>query len=204
MASRDVVVTVSEGEVQATLAGLREAIEEGMTAFNRALQLTATLEANDGWRLLGYRSLAACIAAEVGLTRQRAYQIIDEMKGQKLVARPKTGLVGGPAAKHDRSAPVTRVDREHIEEYDEAVQVTDDEYSQVGPDDEDYPQTDGEEFRAPARSRRSEVQAVLDAATLIVDADQSVLDAITMEQRREFQFTFIEARNRLDALIGTP
>lgn len=195
MAGADVVVMMTEAQAHAALAEIEAMLEAGYSSFERAMRLAATFDKDEGYKVLGYRSLAACIAGELGLSRQRGYQLIDQMKGQKLVARPKTGLVTGPTAKRERALPVTRVDREHIEDYDEAQQVaSDDEYTQV----------ESDERNGSAPTSRSAVQIVLDAATAIVDADLSVLAAVTYEQRVEFQYTFIEARNRLDSLVGTP
>lgn len=182
----DLTVLMTETEARSRTEMIRRSFDEGVASLQQALSLTEAFDEAEGWRVLGYRSLAGFLAGELGLSRSRGYQLIDEMKGRKMIARPKTGM-STTVTKTRRSLPVRSVDREHIEEIDEAAQV----------DPE-------EQQRGVARVSSGAVQAFIDAVNAIVDVGPAVIAAITDDQRRENQFTFIEARNRLDSLVGTP
>lgn len=85
-------------------------LESGLSAMERASAVVAELDAREGYRALGYRSLAACLADELKVTRQRAYAVLAEMRGRALL----TEAVGAPI-------PVTVRDAQAIARHPEVA-----------------------------------------------------------------------------------
>jgi len=84
------VVLMSADEAGRSLAEIRRALENAVSTFERAHVLCQAFDQAEGWRALGYRSLAACLAFELQMTRSRAYDLITKMKASVLIEE-KTG-----------------------------------------------------------------------------------------------------------------
>lgn len=89
------VVLLNEAEARSAIAAIREAMESSIDSFDRAMALARGFEQGEGYRALGYRSMGACLANELALSRSRAYQLIDQMKASILISEE----TGEPPAK---------------------------------------------------------------------------------------------------------
>jgi len=87
-------------EAREAMDAVVDALEEGLTAFERAKGLFLSFEKKNGHKALGYRSMSACMATELDITQRRAQQILVEMRESALL----TEAVGATVVLNAREA----------------------------------------------------------------------------------------------------
>lgn len=97
---RTAVEVMTKADARALMDGIIDSMEAAATNYEKARELFEQFAATDGWRLLGYRSLAGCLAAELRVSRQRIHQIMDEIKASALLSE----VVGEPVRATSREA----------------------------------------------------------------------------------------------------
>ena len=80
-----VAVMMTKAEARESMDAVVSELQAGLSAIERAAVIVSEIEEREGYRALGHRSLAACLAAELHVTRRRAYQVLDEMRGRALL-----------------------------------------------------------------------------------------------------------------------
>lgn len=108
---------MSEGEAREALKQIRLQMENSLSSLDRALNLASAFDASEGWKALGYRSLAACLAFELQMTRSRAYDLIDRMRASILVPEEAT-------PSRDKARAIVRPKEESVAAATESDQLT--------------------------------------------------------------------------------
>ena len=79
-------VKYGKAEARAQMDAIIDAVEAGLDAFARAVEVSNALLTSGGYKLLGYRSMAGCLTAELGVSRRRGQQIFAQLRASELLS----------------------------------------------------------------------------------------------------------------------
>jgi hypothetical protein len=80
------IVAMTQAEARKAMDGIKSDLDAAMTRLEAASTSVKLFDSSEGWRLLGYHSMAGCLAAELKVTRQRAYQIMTQVEQSALLS----------------------------------------------------------------------------------------------------------------------
>ncbi len=76
---------ITESDARAAMDEIIDTAQRWMTTYEQAMVLAQAFEAQEHFKALGYRSMAACWAAEMGQTRQRWYQLREQFQASAML-----------------------------------------------------------------------------------------------------------------------
>lgn len=107
---------MDRNEARSSMDEVVRHVGSGLSSFEAALQLVEKIEFREGYKALGYRSMALCLEAELKVSRQRANQLMNRMQQTRLLS----AAVGEDIVLTDTNA---RMFRQHPEYVDEVLDL---------------------------------------------------------------------------------
>ena len=109
----------SKADARSLMDEIIDITEKGLSAFEQAFVLAREFETGALYKQLGYRSMAACWAAEMGQTRRRWYQLRDQFAASEMLSE----AAGEPVQATSRVAAVVKREPESVKRFHTSVEA---------------------------------------------------------------------------------
>jgi DNA-binding transcriptional regulator YhcF (GntR family) len=113
--TQGMAITVTKAEAREWMDSIVDDLETAMSRLEKASASVKRFDTSGAYKLLGYRSMAGCLAVELKVTRQRAYQIMEQVEQGQLLSEA-TGETVVVTAREARALKRNPAAREHVAE----------------------------------------------------------------------------------------